>query len=64
MKEQAQEKQKRDEQFYLSLAAQLILDESINIENKKRLMQQIDHALQNNEYKKFIRLSELYKSFV
>lgn len=63
MKEKAQEQQKKSEQFFLSLAANLVLDELSCRENKKRLMDQIDEALQNNNYEAFKKLSAQYKQY-
>jgi uncharacterized protein YpiB (UPF0302 family) len=63
MKEKAQEKQRKSEQFFLSLAANLVLDELFIEKNKIRLMDQIDEALKNNDYESFVELSNQYKKY-
>ncbi|WP_349410153.1 IDEAL domain-containing protein [Pseudalkalibacillus sp. SCS-8] len=63
MKEQAQQKQKRAEQFFVSLAAQLILDEAFFEHQREKLLVQIDEALARNDYKSFLELSEKYRRY-
>jgi uncharacterized protein YpiB (UPF0302 family) len=64
MKEKAQDQQRKSEQFFLSLAANLVLDDIFFKENRKRLMKQIDEALLNNDHTTFCNLSEQYKKYI
>jgi uncharacterized protein YpiB (UPF0302 family) len=63
MKEQAQQRQKRAEQFFVSLAAQLVLDESFFEHHREKLSEQIDDALERNDHKSFLKLSEEIKKY-
>ncbi|WLD94813.1 IDEAL domain-containing protein [Alkalihalobacillus sp. AL-G] len=63
MKELAQQKQKRAEHFFLSLAAQLVLDESLFVTQKKKLLEKIDDALDQNDYDAFIRRSSEFSKY-
>lgn len=63
MKEQAQQRQKRAEQFFVSLAAQLVLDESFFEHQREKLSEQIDEALERNDHKSFLKLSEEIKKY-
>ncbi|MCF6136743.1 IDEAL domain-containing protein [Pseudalkalibacillus berkeleyi] len=63
MKEQAQQRQKRAEQFFVALAAQLILDESLFEHQREKLSAKIDIALERNDYKSFVELSEQFKKY-
>ncbi|MGM7700793.1 IDEAL domain-containing protein [Pseudalkalibacillus sp. Hm43] len=63
MKEQAQQRQKRAEQFFVSLAAQLVLDESFFEHQREKLSVLIDEALERNDYTSFVALSEQYQKY-
>ncbi len=63
MKEQAQQRQKRAEQFFVSLAAQLVLDESFFEHQREKLSVLIDEALERNDYTSFAELSVQYQKY-
>ncbi|MFD1735591.1 IDEAL domain-containing protein [Bacillus salitolerans] len=49
-----------EDESEFSLAAKLILDQSILIFNRQRLMKQIDKALERGDKKEFLELSRRY----
>ncbi|WP_257352047.1 IDEAL domain-containing protein [Pseudalkalibacillus decolorationis] len=62
-KELAQQKQKRAEEFFLSLAAQLTLDESLFLTQKNRLLEKINEAIDQNDYDTFIKRSAEFSKY-
>ncbi len=61
MKEQAQLRQRKAEQYFVSLAAQLQLDESLFQHQSQKLRKRIDDALERNDKESFYRLAEQFK---
>lgn len=55
---------KQEQSFYLSLYAQLILDEALYKRELTKLQLDIDEALKNGERNKFYRLSKKYQAFI
>jgi uncharacterized protein YpiB (UPF0302 family) len=62
MKEKAQEKQKKAEQYFLSLTARLVLDESFQTQKKERLNNAIDEALKQGDRDTFFALAAEYNN--
>ncbi|MGP4082035.1 IDEAL domain-containing protein [Pseudalkalibacillus sp. R45] len=61
MKEQAQLRQRKAEQYFVSLAAQLLLDESFFEHQRQKLREKIDDALERNDQELFYCLAEQFK---
>lgn len=60
----ARAKAKQEQSFYLSLYAQLVLDEALCKRELKKLQIDIDEALKNGEKEKFYRLSKKYQALM
>lgn len=60
----ARARAKQEQSFYLSLYAQLILDEALYKRELTKLQLDIDEALKNGERNKFYRLSKKYQAFI